>query len=91
MLFVTAILESGFMLIIRFLLFLTYVIQKLNDIAQHRYHCDLVEYIYLRKIISRIHLSLSFLLSRFIIISQLIPPLLGHRPSLWITHKENVP
>jgi hypothetical protein len=24
-----------------------------------------------------------------IIISLLMPPLLGHRPSLWITHKEN--
>jgi hypothetical protein len=26
-----------------------------------------------------------------IIISLLISPLLGHRPSLWITHKENEP
>jgi hypothetical protein len=26
---------------------------------------------------------------RFIIISLLMSPLLGHRPSLWITHKEN--
>jgi hypothetical protein len=25
----------------------------------------------------------------FIIISLLMSPLLGHRPSLWITHKEN--
>jgi hypothetical protein len=27
----------------------------------------------------------------FIIISLLMSPLLGHKPSLWITHKENGP
>jgi hypothetical protein len=27
----------------------------------------------------------------YIVISLLISPLLGHRPSLWITHKEKEP
>jgi hypothetical protein len=31
------------------------------------------------------------LMKVIIIISLLMPPLLGHRPSLWITYKENGP
>jgi hypothetical protein len=35
-----------------------------------------------------VYLEITFIIS---IISLLISPLLGHRPSLWITHKENGP
>jgi hypothetical protein len=41
---------------------------------------------------NKIKTSKNYLIGHFIIvISLLMPPLLRHRPSLWITHKENGP
>jgi hypothetical protein len=39
----------------------------------------------------RIYVSLSLRLELYLIINLLMSPLLGHRPTLWITHKENGP
>jgi hypothetical protein len=83
--------------LIKFDVGFTTVLAFPRDSMSFTVHCQLVVY-HCRSWIHRRHgvwrysfETPTFYQNNFIIISLLMFPLLGHRPSLWITHKENGP